>query len=35
LFAPILRSATGIEELSEAELRQAVGVEVARIVEPH
>ena len=35
LFAPILRSATGIEELSDAELRQAVGAEVARIVEPH
>jgi TetR/AcrR family transcriptional regulator, repressor for neighboring sulfatase len=35
LFAPILRSATGIEELSEADLRQAVGAEVARIVEPH
>jgi AcrR family transcriptional regulator len=35
LFAPILRSATGIEELSDAELRRAVGAEVARIVEPH
>ena len=35
LFAPILRSATGIEELSDAELREAVGAEVARIAEPH
>lgn len=35
LFAPILRSATGIEELPDAELREAVGAEVARIAEPH
>jgi hypothetical protein len=35
LFAPILRSATGIEDLSDAELRQAVDAEAARIVEPH
>jgi AcrR family transcriptional regulator len=34
LFAPILRSATGIEGLTDAELRQAVGVEVQRILEP-
>ncbi|MCV7401931.1 helix-turn-helix transcriptional regulator [Mycobacterium fragae] len=35
LFAPFLRSAAGIEELTDAELRQAVAAEVARIVEPH
>src|ERR1700751_5327517 len=35
LFAPILRSATGLDELTGAELRQAVDAEVARIVEPH
>ena len=35
LFAPILRSATGIDELTDAEIRQAVDAEVARIVEPH
>jgi AcrR family transcriptional regulator len=34
LFAPILRSATGIEGLTDAELRQAVGAEVQRILEP-
>jgi TetR/AcrR family transcriptional regulator, repressor for neighboring sulfatase len=34
LFAPILRSATGIEDLTDAELRQAVGAEVQRILEP-
>src|SRR5690348_12233837 len=34
LFAPILRSATGIEELTDAELRQAVGAEVQRILAP-
>lgn len=34
LFAPILRSATGIEELTDAELRQAVGAEVQRILGP-
>jgi AcrR family transcriptional regulator len=34
LFAPILRSATGIEGLPDAELRQAVGAEVQRILEP-
>jgi AcrR family transcriptional regulator len=34
LFAPILRSATGIEDLSDAELRLAVGAEVQRILEP-
>ncbi|HUH71271.1 MAG TPA: helix-turn-helix domain-containing protein [Mycobacterium sp.] len=35
LFAPILRSATGIDELTDADLRRAVNVEAARIVEPH
>ena len=35
LFAPILRSAAGLEDLTDAELRQAVDAEVARIVEPH
>ena len=35
LFAPILRSATGLDELTDAEIRQAVDAEVARVVEPH
>jgi TetR/AcrR family transcriptional regulator, repressor for neighboring sulfatase len=35
LFAPILRSATGIDEMTDAELRRAVDAEVARIVKPH
>ena len=35
LFAPFLRSATGLDELSDAELREAVAAEVARILEPH
>ena len=35
LFAPFLRSAAGLDELTDAELRQAVTAEVARIVEPH
>jgi AcrR family transcriptional regulator len=34
LFAPILRSATGIEDLTDAELRHAVTAEVRRILEP-
>ncbi|BBY38899.1 HTH-type transcriptional repressor [Mycobacterium mantenii] len=34
LFAPILRSATGIEELTDAEIRQAAGAEVRRILGP-
>lgn len=34
LFAPVLRSATGIEELTDAELRAAVGAEVDRILGP-
>ncbi len=32
LFEPILRSAAGIEELSDAEVRQAVGAEMARML---
>jgi TetR/AcrR family transcriptional regulator, repressor for neighboring sulfatase len=35
LFAPILRSAAGLDELTDAELRQAVRDEASRIVEPH
>lgn len=34
LFAPILRSATGIEDLTDDEIRQAVGAEVQRILGP-
>lgn len=34
LFAPILRSATGIEDVSEARLREAVDAEAARILDP-
>ncbi|GAB7143433.1 TetR/AcrR family transcriptional regulator [Mycobacterium riyadhense] len=35
LFAPILRSATGLDEVADDELRAAVAAELARIVEPH
>ncbi|HYB35734.1 MAG TPA: helix-turn-helix domain-containing protein [Mycobacterium sp.] len=35
LFEPFLRSAAGIDEMTEEDLRQAVGVEATRIVEPH
>jgi AcrR family transcriptional regulator len=35
LFEPFLRSAASLEELTDEDLRQAVGVAVARIVEPH
>jgi AcrR family transcriptional regulator len=36
LFAPFVRSAAGLDELSDAELRQSVAAEVARIVaQPH
>jgi len=35
LFAPILRSAIGLDQLTDAELRQAVTAEAARIEEPH
>lgn len=34
LFAPILCSATGIEELTDAEIRAAAGAEVQRILAP-
>lgn len=34
LFAPILRSATGIDDLTDAEIRQAVSAEVGRILNP-
>ncbi|HET9889792.1 MAG TPA: helix-turn-helix domain-containing protein [Mycobacterium sp.] len=32
LFAPILRSATGIDDLTDAEIRQAAGAEVQRLL---
>ena len=32
LFAPILRSATGIDDLTDAEVRQSAGAEVQRIL---
>ena len=35
LFAPFLRSAAGLDELTDAELRHAVDAEMARIVQPH
>jgi hypothetical protein len=35
LFEPFLRSAAGIEEMADDDVRQAVGTEVARIIEPH
>ena len=35
LFAPFLRSATGLDDLPDAELRQAVAAEIARIAQPH
>lgn len=35
LFEPMLRSATGLDELTHAELRQAVLAEAGRILEPH
>jgi AcrR family transcriptional regulator len=35
LFEPFLRSAAGLDELTDAELRQAVEAATARIVEPH
>lgn len=34
LFAPILRSAAGLEELTDAEIRQAATAEVGRILNP-
>jgi TetR/AcrR family transcriptional regulator, repressor for neighboring sulfatase len=35
LFEPLLRSAAGLDGLTDADLQQAIGAEVARIVEPH
>lgn len=35
LFEPLLRSATGLDEMTDDQLRQAVGTEMARIAEPH
>jgi TetR/AcrR family transcriptional regulator, repressor for neighboring sulfatase len=35
LFAPILRSATGLDDLGDAEIREAVEAEVVRILTPH
>ncbi len=35
LFAPILRAATGLETLTDAELQQKVAAEAARLAEPH
>ena len=35
LFAPILRSATGLDELTDAEIRQSVDAEAERILKPH
>jgi AcrR family transcriptional regulator len=35
LFAPFLRSATGLDELTDAEMREVVQAEVARFLEPH
>jgi AcrR family transcriptional regulator len=35
LFEPFLRASTGLDELTDDELRQAVGAELGRIVEPH
>jgi TetR/AcrR family transcriptional regulator, repressor for neighboring sulfatase len=35
LFEPMLRSATGLEEVTDAELRQAVITECVRLIGPH
>ncbi|GFG73020.1 helix-turn-helix domain-containing protein [Mycobacterium botniense] len=35
LFESFLRSAAGIDEMTDAELREAVSAEAARIIEPH
>lgn len=35
LFAPILRSATGLDDMPESEIREAIRTEVARMVQPH
>jgi TetR/AcrR family transcriptional regulator, repressor for neighboring sulfatase len=34
LFEPFLRSAAGLDELTDAELKEVLSAEVARIVEP-
>ena len=34
LFAPFVRSAAGLDDLPDAELQEAVGAEIARIIEP-
>ncbi|BBZ10302.1 HTH-type transcriptional repressor [Mycobacterium branderi] len=35
LFEPFLRSAAGLDELPDSDLKNAVGAEVARVLEPH
>ena len=35
LFAPFIRSAAGVDDLTDAELKEVLSAEVARIVEPH
>lgn len=35
LFEPLLRSAAGIDEMTDADLHRAMRAELARIVEPH
>ncbi|OBK20721.1 TetR/AcrR family transcriptional regulator [Mycobacterium asiaticum] len=35
LFEPMLRSATGLDELTDADLRQAVIAEATQLIEPH
>lgn len=35
LFEPFLRASTGLDELSDAELREAIDAEIGRILEPH
>ena len=35
LFEPFLRASTGLDELSDTELREAIDAAIARILEPH
>ncbi|GBE65815.1 HTH-type transcriptional repressor [Mycobacterium sp. MFM001] len=35
LFEPFLRSAAGLDDMPDSQLKDAVGAEVARLVEPH
>lgn len=35
LFEPLLRSAVGLDDMTDADLRRAVDAELARVVEPH